>query len=60
MRREREVLSLASEGLTVCQISKRLGICSTTINKHVANMLGKSALRNRVEIARWTFGHGQH
>ncbi|MEX2542729.1 MAG: LuxR C-terminal-related transcriptional regulator [Trueperaceae bacterium] len=50
--REREVLELVAEGLSDRQIAKRLGISPTTASKHVANMLGKTGSRNRVELTR--------
>ncbi|MEX2536248.1 MAG: LuxR C-terminal-related transcriptional regulator [Trueperaceae bacterium] len=50
--RESEVLELVAQGLSDRQIAKRLDISPSTVSKHVANMLGKTGLRNRVELTR--------
>ncbi|MFC4454001.1 helix-turn-helix transcriptional regulator [Deinococcus sonorensis] len=56
--RELEVLRLLSQGLSDKRISQLLKISSTTVSKHVSNMLGKQGFHNRVELARWaTLNH---
>ncbi|WP_027483236.1 LuxR C-terminal-related transcriptional regulator [Deinococcus pimensis] len=56
--RERDVLLLVCEGHPDRRIATLLGISPTTVSKHVASMLGKLGLRNRVELTRWALGHG--
>lgn len=51
--RERQVLGLLSDGLTVQQIGRRLGISPRTVESHVAKLYRKLAVRTRVQaIAR--------
>lgn len=57
--REWEVLRLAALGHPDRRIARLLGISLVTVSKHVANMLGKLALHNRVELARWAMTHGE-
>ena len=49
--RELDVLSLLAEGLTNRQIAERLFISSRTAGVHVAHILQKMSVRNRVEAA---------
>lgn len=49
--REREVISLISEGLSNKAIATRLGIAIHTVKSHVHNVLEKLALRSRLEVA---------
>ena len=55
--RELDVLSLLIQGTSDKKISQHLNISSTTVSKHVSNMLGKLGLHNRVELTRWATGH---
>ena len=57
--RELDVLSLLIQGTSDKKISQHLNISSTTVSKHVSNMLGKLGLHNRVELTRWATGHPQ-
>ncbi len=56
--REREVINLVAQGHPDRRIAKLLGISPTTASKHVANLLAKLELRNRVELTRWVIEHG--
>src|SRR5262245_8791974 len=48
-RREREILDLLAEGLTMKQIGRRLGISPRTVETHVAKLYRKLAVRTRVQ-----------
>ncbi|HEX9299195.1 MAG TPA: response regulator transcription factor [Actinomycetota bacterium] len=48
-RREREILELLAEGLTMQQIGRRLDISPRTVETHVANLYRKLAVRSRVQ-----------
>jgi DNA-binding NarL/FixJ family response regulator len=47
--REREILILLSEGLTMHQIGRRLGISPRTVETHVAKLYRKLAVRTRIQ-----------
>jgi DNA-binding NarL/FixJ family response regulator len=49
--REREVVSLISEGLSNKEIAQRLHIATFTVKNHVHNILEKLALNTRLQIA---------
>ena len=50
--REREVLSVAAEGLTAREISSRLGVRERTITTHLARIYGKLGVRSRLAAIR--------
>jgi non-specific serine/threonine protein kinase len=52
-RRERQVAELVARGLTNRQIADELFLSDRTIDSHVANILGKLGLGNRVQLAAW-------
>ena len=52
-RRERQVAELVARGLTNRQIADQLFLSDRTIDSHVANILAKLALGNRVQLAAW-------
>jgi DNA-binding CsgD family transcriptional regulator/tetratricopeptide (TPR) repeat protein len=56
--REWEVLALVAQGHPDRRIARLLSISPATASKHVSNLLGKLALRNRVELARWAIEQG--
>lgn len=50
--REREVLSVAAEGLTARQIAARLGVRERTVTTHLGRIYGKLGVRSRVAAIR--------
>jgi NarL family two-component system response regulator LiaR len=48
-RREREVLTLMTNGLTNVDIAERLTLSASTVNFHVSNILSKLGTLNRTE-----------
>jgi len=50
-QREREIISLITEGLSNKEIARRLHIATHTVKSHVHNVLEKLALHTRLEIA---------
>lgn len=51
--RELEVLGLLAEGLTNAEIGKRLFIESTTVKYHLAGLLQKIAVKDRLQAVLW-------
>ena len=51
-RREREVATLASEGLTAREIAERLYIGERTVEGHLASVYAKLGIRSKVELVR--------
>jgi DNA-binding NarL/FixJ family response regulator len=51
-RREREVLSVAAEGLTAREIAGRLGVTERTVTTHLARIYGKLGVGNRLAALR--------
>jgi DNA-binding NarL/FixJ family response regulator len=52
-RREREVATLVSRGLTNRQIAKELYLSERTIENHISKILRKLDVASRTEIAAW-------
>ncbi|MFN5515904.1 MAG: response regulator transcription factor [Cyanobacteriota bacterium] len=50
---ERKVVQFVSQGLSNREIAERLKVSQRTIESHVSNMLNKTGLHNRTELARW-------
>jgi DNA-binding NarL/FixJ family response regulator len=51
--REEEVLRLVARGRSNAEISADLFISLSTVKTHVAALMAKLGVRNRVEIAIW-------
>ncbi len=50
---ELKVVQLVAQGLANREIAEKLNVSQRTIESHVSNMLNKTNLHNRTELARW-------
>jgi DNA-binding NarL/FixJ family response regulator len=50
---ELRVVQLVARGLANREIAIQMNVSQRTIESHVSNMLGKTGLSNRTELARW-------
>lgn len=50
---ETKVVQLVAQGLANREIAEQLNVSQRTIESHVSNMLNKTRLHNRTELARW-------
>jgi DNA-binding NarL/FixJ family response regulator len=50
---EVKVVQLVAKGMANRQIADELNVSQRTIESHVSNMLNKTSLKNRTELARW-------
>lgn len=50
---ELKVVNLVAQGMANREIAKKLNVSQRTIESHVSNMLNKTSLHNRTELARW-------
>lgn len=57
--REEEVLRVVSAGLTNAEIATELHISLSTVKTHLASLMTKLRVRNRVEIAMWAYETGR-
>ena len=53
--REEEVLALLARGRTNTEIAAELFISLSTVKSHIASVMAKLGVRNRVEIAMWAY-----
>jgi DNA-binding NarL/FixJ family response regulator len=57
--REEQVLAEVAAGLTNAEISDALFISLSTVKSHIASLMTKLEVRNRVEIAIWAYESGR-
>lgn len=57
--REEEVLLTVARGLTNAEIANELFIGLSTVKTHLASLMTKLGVRNRVEIAMWAYDTGR-
>lgn len=50
---ELKVVQFVARGMANREIAEQLNVSQRTIESHVSNMLGKTGLHNRTELARW-------
>ncbi|NEO39022.1 MAG: response regulator transcription factor [Moorea sp. SIOASIH] len=50
---ELKVVQFVARGMANREIAEKLNVSQRTIESHVSNMLGKTGLHNRTELARW-------
>ena len=50
---ELKVVNLVAQGMANRNIAEELKVSQRTIESHVSNMLNKTSLKNRTELARW-------
>jgi DNA-binding NarL/FixJ family response regulator len=50
---ETKVVQLVAKGMANREIADQLNVSQRTIESHVSNMLNKTSLNNRTELARW-------
>jgi DNA-binding NarL/FixJ family response regulator len=55
---ETKVIQYVAKGMSNREIADSLGVSQRTIESHVSNMLGKTGLHNRTELARWAMESG--
>ncbi len=55
---ETKVIQYVAKGMSNREIADALGVSQRTIESHVSNMLGKTGLHNRTELARWAMESG--
>jgi len=56
--REREVLQLVGEGLTMSEISEKLSISIRTVEKHRSNFMHKLKMKNYADLIRFALQRG--
>ena len=57
--REEEVLQAVARGWTNHEIAEKMHISISTVKTHIASLMSKLSVRNRVEIAMWAYETGR-
>ncbi len=57
-RREMEILRLVAQGYSNRQVAEKMTVSVRTVESHRTNLMGKLALRGRVELVRYAMEHG--
>ena len=57
--REEQILAAVARGRTNAEIAEELYITLSTVKTHVASLMAKLGVRNRVEIALWAWETGR-
>lgn len=57
--REEDVLITVARGRTNAEIADELHISMSTVKTHLASLMGKLGVRNRVELAMWAYETGR-
>ncbi len=55
--RERDVVILVARGLSNRLVAEELSIAPSTVERHVANILGKLGFHSRTQLAAWAIAH---
>lgn len=50
---ELKVVQYVAQGMANREIAEEMNVSQRTVESHVSNMLGKTSLHNRTELARW-------
>ena len=50
---EKKVVHYVAKGMANKEIAEQMDVSQRTVESHVSNMLGKTGLHNRTELARW-------
>ncbi|EJW11590.1 putative two-component system response regulator [Rhodovulum sp. PH10] len=59
-KRQWEVLSLMTNGLTNVEIARRLGLSPNTVKIHVSGILARLGLPSRTQAVHWALTEGRH
>ena len=51
--REREIVKLLAEGVSVKQVAARLGVSTRTVDVHKTNLMRKLDVHDRAELTKW-------
>ncbi len=56
--RQRQVLRLVADGLTSQQIGEKLGLSARTVERHIANIMGRLGVRSRIDLVKYAIRTG--
>jgi len=56
--RQRQVLRLVAAGLTSQQIGEKLGLSARTVERHIANIMGRLGVRSRIDLVKYAIRTG--